>query len=93
MIDDPLLLELGADALLFPQLSGGVKLHAVRVNFEFADEATAKLRGELFVSKIVYFFHVQDQLIDFERVVLALAQFNLPRPDMRVIVQARARGD
>jgi hypothetical protein len=87
MVHELLFLELHADTLEAAHLLGVVELDAVRGNLAARGEAGAEVVDEMVVVGSVDFLDVQDELVHFERVVVQLAQFNLPGADVRGVVE------
>ena len=87
MIDDALLFELRADSLFGAHFFGGVEFDAVGVNLGFAREVAMQFLAQRSVVAGIGLGDVEDDLIEFMRVVVDFAQFELPGADVRDVVE------
>jgi len=91
MVDEFLLFENRADALQPADFFRVVEQDAVGMNFEMGNATLAQFAAELGFVGPIDFLDVQDELVQFERVVVDFAQFDLPGADVRRVVQQRAQ--
>src|SRR4051794_20876131 len=82
IIDNLLLFKLLAHALQVPQLLRIMKNDPIRPNFRAFHKPVVQLARNPRLVNIARFLHVQDQFIQIQRIVVALANLQLPRPDI-----------
>ena len=87
MIDDALFFQLGSDALECAHFLLGMKLDPVRVDLRLAGEMRVEPGAELVVAGRVGLGDVEDDFVEVERVVVLLAEFELPGADVLGVVE------
>src|SRR2546421_9991240 len=60
---------------------------AVRMNFEVGQTALAEVAAKLCFVRAVDFLDMQDEFVQLVRVVVDLAQFDLPGADLRSVIE------
>ena len=87
VVNEFLFLQQNADALQPPHFLRVVKQNPVRMNVGVLVAAFAQFAAQLRFVRAVGFLDVEDDFVQFERVVVDLAQFHLPRADVRRVVE------
>jgi hypothetical protein len=85
VVNEPLFLQQDADALQPLHFRGVMKQNPVRVNVGVLVAALAQFAAELRLVRAVGLVDVEDDFVQFERVVVNLAQFHLPRADINLL--------
>ena len=86
MIHQFLLFQKGANPLQLADFVGVMEHDAVGMNFEVRLAALAEFTGKLGFIHAIDFLHVEDEFIQFEGIVVDLAQLYLPDADVRSVV-------
>src|SRR3981189_957950 len=87
VVHEFLLFEQRADALQPPNLLRIMEQDPVGMNFEMVQAALAQLASELGFVRAVGFLDVQDEFVQFVRVVVNLAQLDLPGAHLWGVVE------
>ena len=87
MIDKFLFFQHGSDALELSDLFGIVEKDAIGADIEVIEAALAQFTAELRFVAAVEPLDMQNELVEIKKIVVELAQFNLPGADLLNIVE------
>ena len=87
MIDQFLFLYECADALQMADFFGRMKKNAVWMDFKLLETALAQFGSKLFLVRAVGRLHMQDKLIQLQRVIVHLSELDLPCADVVGVIE------